>query len=245
MGAHLHHNNPPTLLELCAEVSGELSAWLDNNPAIEDHDGARKAAELIKRGRLALQDLDAERDAQVRPLNSAVKKINSAYKAVTDPIDKIVGQIKARMTDYARAEEARRAAEAEAARLAALEAEKAAQEAARREHEAIENAAAGEIGAGVGAALQETAQAEADAARAALAAGIAEKNITMRVSTGFGRVMAMRTIETLVVENHVSAIMAMWPNAKLEDALLSAARAYQRVHGKLPRGIGITYERKM
>lgn len=243
--ARIGSNNPPDQIDLTAYVLQELSAFLENKPVIQDHGDAKKAAELIKRGTIALRELNDSRDAQVRPLNTKVKEINTLFKAASDPLDKIIAQIKSRLTAHARAEEARRMAEAGAARQVALAAEKAAQEAAEREREAIENASMGEVGTGIGTAIQDTAAAEAEAAKAARAAVIAEKDSAVRIATDFGKAVAMRNVETLVVDNATSAVLALWPNEKIRDAILSAARDFRRDHAKLPKGISARIDRRI
>jgi hypothetical protein len=54
----------------------------------------------------------------------------------------------------------------------------------------------------------------------------------------------MRTEKTLVLENYGRAIKAIGPNDKIRDAVLSAARDYRKLHGKLPDGVTEVTERK-
>ncbi len=239
------HNRPPSHLEMTHDVIEALAVWLDQVPVVQTHEEAKVAAELIKRANIATKELDAERDGKVRPLNAQVKQINGEYKIVSEPLARCAGEIKARMIAFLRAEEARRGAEAREARERAGAAEKAAQEAAERERGATENAAAGEIGTGVAEAMAASSAAAGEAARAAHAATIAEKDVKARVSTGFGGAIGLRNVENLVIDNHISAIMTMWPCTKLYDAILSAARDYRKEHGSLPRGISTQTERKI
>jgi hypothetical protein len=238
------HNQPPGQMVIAGDVHNELAAFLNDAPVV-DETTAKKAAELIKRGRLCLQDLNDERTLRVKPLNDEVKSINAAYRTVVDPLDALVEQIKHRLTAYTKAEEARRAAEAEAARVVAAEAERAAQAALEAQQQAIENAGAGEFNTEVARALGDAWKARDDAARAARAAVLAEKDVTVRTSTGFGRSMGLRDVEVLTVENPVQAVLIMWPMDKLRDALLSCARDYRKTHGELPKGIGVTVDRRI
>ncbi len=239
------HNHPPSHLEMTHDVIEALAVWLDQVPVVQTHEEAKVAAELIKRANIATKELDAERDALVRPLNTQVKQTNNDYKIVSEPLSRCANEIKQRMIAFLRAEEARRGAKAREARERADAAKKAAQEAAERQHEAVENAAAGEIRAGVAEAMRDASRADAEALQAAHVAAIAEKDVKARVSTGFGGAIGLRNVENLVVDNHISAIMSMWPCEKLYDAILSAARDYRKETGNLPRGISIQTERKL
>ncbi len=238
-------NNPPSQIDLIEPVVEELSRFLSETPVIRSHEEAKRAAELIKRGGIAAKELDEERDGNVRPLNSRVKEINAAYKRVSLPLDRLIDLIKGRLTDRARAEEARRQADAAAKMEFLREAEIAALKAAEDERDATENAAFGEVGLDVGVIIAATAQAEADVERAARALAIAEKDVPERISTGYGRAIAMRTVETLAIDNHISALIALWPNDKIGDAIRSAARDFRKEHGRLPKGISVILERKI
>ncbi len=239
------HNQPPSHLEMTHDVIEALAVWLDQVPVVETHEEAKVAAELIKRANIAMKELDAERDGLVRPLNMKVKQVNGEYKLVSVPLARCAGEVKQRMIAFLRAEEARRGVAAREAREHAEAVQKAAQEAAGRAHEATENAAAGELGTGTAKAIAAAIDAAGEAAHAAHAADIAEKDVKTRVSTGFGSAIGLRNVENLVIDNHISAIMTMWPCTKLYDAILSAARDYRKEHGSLPKGISIQTERKL
>ncbi len=232
-------NNPPSQIELIEGVVEELSRFLSETPVIQSHEEAKRAAELIKRGKIAADELDAERDSHVRPLNTRVHKINASYKRVSLPLDRLIDLIKGRLTDRARAEEARRQAEVDRKLRELQEAEIAALRAAEAERDGIE------IGGAVVQAITDTAVAQEDAARAARALAIAEKDVGFRVATGYGRAIPMRNVETLVIDNHISAVISMWPSDKIGDAIRSAARDYRKQHGRLPKGISIILERKI
>ncbi len=245
MSAVSGHNQPPSQIELTERWISELSRFLSEVPVIQSHEDAKRAADLLKRGQIAAKELDDERDGNVRPLNERVKAINAAYKRASLPLDRLLVLLKSRLTDRARAEEARRQADVAAKLQAAQEAEIAALKAAEDERDAIENAALGEVGGAVVQAITDTAVAQEDAARAARAVAIAERDVPERIATGYGRAVAMRTVETLVIDNHISAVISMWPNDKIGDAIRSAARDYRKAHGRLPKGISIILERKI
>ncbi len=245
MSAVAGHNQPPSQIELIDGVVAELSQFLSETPVIRLHEEAKRAAELIKRGGIAAKELDEERTLHVGPLNARVKEINAAYKRVALPLERFIDLIKGRLTDRARAEEARRKADA-AAKLEFLrEVEAAALKAAEDEREAIENAAQGEIGGAVVQAITDAAVAQEDAARAARALAIAEKDVPERISTGYGRAIHMRNVETLAVDNPIAAVMTMWPDVKIGDAIRSAAKDWRKAHGELPPGVSSILERKI
>lgn len=250
-------NKPPGPIEIAVALTkGELSTFLEQHPIIEKHEDAIGAAKLIDRARKAAAEIEDERKAKVDPLNKSVKAINAEYHAVHNEdgkkpgsLDKIIVQLKTRQTAFLNAEEARKAKIAEDARLAAIAAEKALAEAAEREREALDNAAAGEFAAGVGTAIAEAADAEAEAAKLARQAVIAERDVTTRIATPFGRSQVLRTHEVPAVANHVTALMTLWSDDKLKlklsEAIISAAREWKRDKGAWPKGISITNERRL
>ncbi len=243
--ARIGSNNPPSMIDLIAPVISELSRFLSDTPVIGSHEEAKRAAELIKRGGIAAKELDEERTSHVGPLNEKVKAINASYKRVSLPLERLIDLIKGRLTDRARAEEVRRLAAVDAKLEFLREAEAAALAAAEREREAIENAALGEIGGAVVQAITDTAVAQEDAARAARAVAIAEKDVPVRIATGYGRAIAMRTVETLIVDDPVAAVKALWPCEKIGDAIRSSAKKFRNTHGRLPNGVDVILERKI
>lgn len=246
------HNNPPGPLEDARDVIGYLSRFMEEVPVIETEDQARQAKLHIDRTRAACGSIEDERDRKVRPLNEAVATINAEYKAVHNEdgkrpgsLDKLLNELKARVTVYTLAEEAKREAIAEAARQAAMEAERAAREAEERERDAIQNAQVGET-TDVGAAIVEADQAFADFERRTREAQRAERETNVRIGGGFsGRSLSMRTTETLVLESYSKALKAIGPNEKIETAILSAARDYRKLKGSLPAGVTAVTERKI
>lgn len=241
----LGHNRPPSPLDDAQSAIADLSRFLAAVPVIENEDQARQGKLHVDRTRATLGALEDARDATVRPLNERVKEINGEYKAISGPLTRVFDELRARLTVYAKELEAERLRQAEAARLAAFEAERAAREAEERERDAKENATLGEI-ADVAAAIVEADHAFADFERANREALRAEKETNVRIGGGFsGRALSMRTSETLVLESYGHAIKAIGPNPKIETAILSAARDYRTLHGKLPFGVKSVTERKI
>jgi hypothetical protein len=216
-----------------------LSAFLRDNPVIEDADTAREANEFCGRSERTMKDLEAARRLLVDPLNAQVSGINAIYRAVREPLLLALGELKNRLTCYVNAEEAKRRAEAERLRRAAEEKEAAARAAEFHEREAIGNAAVGEL-ADVGGLIEQADAAFGDYQRAEHAAAIAARDVTVRMHSVLGgRARTLRTTEVLHVTEPQLALQVLWPfyQATIEDGLLKAARAYRKQHGKLPAGI--------
>src|SRR5260370_36202448 len=138
IGAH----NPPGALELAKPIAEEPGQFLNDFPVITNEDEARKAKAISDRVFLTLKSVEEERDAKVHPLNQQVAAINAEYHQYFSTNDKKPGlwgtllkELKVRLTNFARVEEQKRRAAAEAARKVAEEAERKAREAEARERE--------------------------------------------------------------------------------------------------------------
>ncbi len=250
--AMIGHNNPPepTPIERAQDAMGVLAAFLAETPVITEGPHLVEAKRLVEHARGAMAELEAERDQLVRPLNEQVAGINTKYKAIhnTDSkkpgtFDRILAELKVRLTAYAREEEARRVLAAEQARIAAEQAEAAAREAERIEQQAKADASTGVLDAGVVEAIEAADEKFSEFEHASRFAARAEKETTFRVG-GIGKALSMRTEKTLVLESYGKAIKAIGPNDKIRDAVLSAARDYRKLRGKLPDGVTETSERK-
>lgn len=238
-------NNPPeTAIDRARNVFKDFSAFLTENPVIEAEPAAREAAEIVTRGKHMIAGLETERRKQTDPLNERVKAINATYKKPRDLIEKLTGEVSGRLTAFMRAEEAKRAAIAEAKRAAVEEAERIAREAEAREREAKENASLGEV-VNVSAAIVEADQAFDQFTKTGREAARAEKDVPVRLGTDLGRTVSMKTKETLLVENWQQAIEAMGLTDNIRDAILTAARAYRKLHDKLPAGVTSQTERSI
>ena len=245
-------NNPPGALELWNVVATDISAWMADNPVIQDEDKAREAKKLLDRAKTSAAEIEDERDRKVRPLNEEVAAINAAYKAIhnTDAkkpgiFDKVVNELKARFAVFLRAEEVRRQAEAEAKRRAAEEAERIAREAEATEREAIANAQAGELGVDVTQVVVEADSRFSEFKKADREAARAERDSHVRIGGGWGKSAALRTVETLILDDPIAAIRSIGVNEGIRDAILTAARAYRKLHGKLPNGVSAVTERNL
>ncbi len=242
--AIIGHNNPPDTIQAAHEAMTALSDWMKERPIISTEDEARDAKKLLDRAKGSTDELEAERDKQVRPLNEQVATINAKYKAIhsTDPkkpgiLDKVVNELKARLTTYARQEEAKRLADAERKRREAEEAERIAREAEAKERETIANAQAGELGVDVTQVVVEADSRFAEFKKAEREAQRAERDSHVKIGGGWERSLSLRAKETLVLVSYGRAITAIGPNEKIREAILSAARDYRKEKGNLPDGV--------
>lgn len=245
-------NNPPGPIEMAESIMQTLSAWMADHPVIQTEEDARAAKPLIDRAKAAMDELEAERDGKVRPYNEEVAKINTEYKAVhnTDPkkpgtFNKVFNELKSRVADYLRAEEQKRLAAAAAARRIQEEAERQAREAEAREREALDNAAAGEVGVDVAAVTQEADAAFSTFERQSRFADRAERDTKVKIGGGFASAVSLRTAETLQVDDALKAIVVMGTTDRIREAILTEARAYRKANGRLPDGVSASTERKL
>lgn len=253
--AAIGHNQPPGAIELAGPAIEVLRAFLADNPVIGNEDEARKAKAILDRTIAALKGIDDERKSKVDPLNAQVKEVNTSYHkwhnaGIKSGIwDKLLAELRSRMTAFARAEEVRRIAAAEAARKAAEEAERKAREAEVREREAAEDAALG-VCTDIAAATQEADDAFAQFKRASREAQRAERDSHVRIGGGFGRVSTLRNKEILTVTAWKAAIEEMADDegripGNIADAILIAARAHRKAFDRLPAGISQSFDRSL
>jgi hypothetical protein len=189
--------------------------------------------------------MEAERDGLVRPHNEQVKAINDRYRPARTTLEKLVDELRRRLSSYARALEIERVREAEAARTAAAEAERAAREAEQREREAVEEADQGVCDIDIGAVTQEADTAFAAFQKADRTAARAERDSRIRIAGGFGKAMGLRDRETLTVTDWQAAITELGLTDTIRDAILASARAYRKAFRELPEGIVATYDRSL
>lgn len=245
------NNNPPGPIKHARTVIDDINSFLADHPTIETEEDARLAKPFLDRAKLSLEEIEAERDGKVRPLNEKVSSINAEYKALhnTDPkkpglFDKIVIELKSRIAAFLIKEEERREAAAELARQAQEEAERLAREAEEKEAETIANAKAGEV-VDVAGVTQAADEAFSEFERSSRFAARAEKETKVKIGGGFDRSASLRTVETLHLDSYGKAITAIGPNDKIRDAILSAARDYRKQNGKLPEGVRAETDRKL
>lgn len=240
-------NKPPGPIEFARVTIAELGRWMADHPTIQTDADAREAKAWIDRTKAAVEAVEIERDAKVRPLNEQVAQINAEYKALHNPdgkksgkwglFDRVFNELKARMQAYLQAEEDKRIAAAAAARRIADEAEQAARDAEAKEREAIENARVGEIGADVFALGAEADTAFKTYEHAAKAAEVAVIDTRFKVGGGFAKPVGLRNAKVLVLTDVTAAIGEIGLTEKIREAVLSSARDYRKLRGKWPKGV--------
>ena len=238
------HNLPPDMTITAGEVTMDLSGYMAENPIIETEEQAREAKVFIDRGSLCVKDLEDERTAKVRPLNEQVKQINDHYRSPRELLESMVNELRNRISAFMLQEEAARLAIAEAARRAAEDAERVAREAEARERGAYEEASAGTLGVDLGSVTAEADTKFKEFERAAHKAALAEREAKVRIGGGFSRALGLKNKEELVIVDADAAFKAIGMNDYIEEALLKSARAYRKLHNKLPAGIELIVERK-
>src|SRR5882672_11101469 len=255
MNALVGHNNPPGAIELAEPTIEALSQFLKDFPVIANEDEAREAKPHLDRMVATFKAIDDERKAKVGPLNEQVTAINTEYHRwhnasnKTGVWDKLLHQLRFRLTDFARKLEADRQTAAEAAHAAKEEAERIARQAEEREREAQATAAAGVCDVDIAAASQEANDSFREFLRADRISQRAEKAMNVRIGGGFGKVSTLRNKEILTVTDWRAAISEMTDDGELpaviSDAILTAARAYRKAFDQLPAGIHVETERTL
>lgn len=238
-------NHPPGPIEMADETFRALSGFLAAHPAIVDDTSAREAKLFLDRANATKKDVEDAREREAKPLHAAWQAARAKYATPLDRLQDLIAHLKGRMTTWALAEEARRKREAAEAARVAEEARLKAEAALAAEREAIENAAVGDLEADVGAAVVQTDDAIGEARSAAIDAKRAERDSNVRIGGGFARASTLRTTYEYAVDDVDRAFVALWPNDDIREALLKAAREFERKNKKLPDGVTKTEVRKI
>jgi adenine-specific DNA methylase len=231
------HNNPPSLIDAASDVANSINDWLKDNPVVETEVQARAAKLQIDRAKLCLKDLKDERDIKLKPLADQVSTIRMDYQGPSHLLDTTLSAVESRLTDFIRAERQRREEEARKAFEAAETAKQAALEAERQEREALDNARLGEIGVDVVTVTKAADEAFEQAIAAERRSLVAQRDTHVKVGGGFKRAISLRNKEELIVFDPVTAVAQIGFTEGIRDAILTAARAYRKLNGKLPDGI--------
>lgn len=238
-------HNKASPQDLTRDTFADLGKFLADHPVIDTDEQAKNGGLLIERTRKLFQDMEDARRAEVGPLNAQVKEINDGYRTARGPLDNIYTTLLLRMTDYTAREEAKRIRAAEEARLAAEAAEMEARRAEEIEREAKASATLGEV-TDVAAAVVEADQRFNEFQKLDRAAAVAERGATVRLPSQLGgRALSMREKETLTVDSAMDAIAAIGSHPKITEAILTAARDFRKLNGKLPAGVSATYSRSI
>ena len=238
------HNNPPGMVETINDVANDLNEFLKEHPVIENGKDAAEAKVFIDRAKLGIQDLEAERDGKVRPLNEQVKEINAYYRGPRSLVESILDELQQRITGFLKAEERKRIEAArEAARLVEV-AELAARDAERAEQDALISVAGGELGVDIKAVVVEADRAFAEYQKAERQAVIAERDTKVKIGGGFSRALGLKEEKTIVVRDFIAAVQQLGPTEHIVEAIKKSARMYKKLNGQWPAGIEVTIERK-
>lgn len=237
------HNNPPEMLELSRDVAKSVSEWMADNPVVQDEETARSAKVQIDRLKLCAKDLEAERDGKVRPLNEKVAAINADYRKPRNLLGDLLFEVMGRVEHYVRQEEQRRAAIAAEAARKAREAEEAALEAERLERERLDDAAKGEVGVDIAEVIEKADDAFEEYQKAEREAIMAKRDAKVKVGGGFARALSMREREILDVVDAIAALTEIGATENIKQAILTSARAFRKIHNRLPNGISSTIEK--
>ncbi len=239
------HNNPPEVLELASGVISAISEWMADNPVIETEELARDMKPYIDRARHCVKDLEAERKAKTKPLEDQVAEVNASYRATRGMLGKLLSEMLRRGEEYVKAEEARRTIIAMEAAAKAAELAEIAQAAELAEREKLDDAAKGEVDVNVAEVISKTIEAVEEYGKAARQAALAQREIEVKLRGGFGRAIGLKDKETLHIESLVIALSCIGQTPDIEEAVLKSARAYRKLHGKLPDGISATVEKHL
>ena len=234
--AKIGDNNPPGPLDFAGELVARLDVFLKDNPVIQDEDASREAALHQRLAEACLKEIEAMRDAAVRPLNGQVKAINATHKTASAPLDRMLDTVKSRNTAFHVKQAREREIVAEAARKAAADAEHIAREAEAAERDAMANAAVGEVGVGL-ASLQADADGKfAELRRADQRLARAEKD-KFRLNVGIGQTVSLKTRKVPKIADAYVLLGNVGVTPGIELALLTAARAYKATWGEFPAGV--------
>ena len=194
------HNNPPPydpevvekLQSRIRELADAGGAWLDLGK-IETDEQAGKVNDFLTQARTAYKDVEAARKKAKQPHLDAGTKVDSTFKALTAPLEKLAAKLKKPLADF-QAEKQRKLDEEK--RIEQEEAKRQQDEADRlkREAEARNDVIAQ-------AEAEEAAKAAAKAAKAAAKPAKAQ----IASATGGGRTMSARTTYRAKLEDHSAA----------------------------------------
>ena len=231
----------PRSVSKCADIS----AWMSETPVISNEDQAREAKLFVDRGKLAIADCEDERAGKVKPLNEQVKKINDYYRGPRELLERVVDELTSRVTTFLLGEEKKRIAAAEEAARIAQQAEQAARDAENKEREAFAEADAGTLGLDIAAVTAEADKTFADYLKKERQAALAERETKVKIGGGFRRALSLRDKETPVVTDPIAAYKEIGlTNDIILEAIIKASKAYKKVFGKYPTGVGVYTERE-
>lgn len=234
----MNSNSDIAAIHAAEDTLTALNDWMRDHPVIESEGDARAGKALWDRGKLAMDDMTAERRQKVDPLNAQVKEINDTYQRPFKYMMDATSVLSGRLQEFIRAEESKRLEAARQARELAEQKEREAREAEAREKEQLANADAGELDVDVVEVIQQADEAFGEYKAAERAANLAEREAKVRIGGGFRRAIGLKKREVLVVTDVIEFLedIGTIPEG-VEAEILKAARTYRKINKKLPRGV--------
>ncbi len=192
--AVIGHNSPPPIETFKLHIEDlmlEANNWLDGEPILNQAQ-ADEVGRLLAQLREARKGADAQRAAEKKPHDDAGKAVQAAWKPLLERVDLAEQTAKKALAPFLAAEQAKRDAEAAAARAIAEEAQRKAQEALRA-------AEASNL-----AAREEAEALLKEASKAERAANKAEG--TRATATGGARAVSLRTVWYATITDRRAAL---------------------------------------
>ena len=221
--------------------ANDLTEALGRMPdAVDDDDGAGKAADFIKQITACVKHLETARKSEKEPYLEGGRMVDAAFAKHKDGLDGVKKEVNRRLTVYLRAKEeaeraAREKAEREAREVAAKAARAAAEaEAAIREEEDLANAVELERAAKQAAADAEKARKES----------VAKSADMSRTRGDYGGVTSLvERWEFADLDRHELDLEALRHHLP-SDALEKAVRSFIKAGGRELAGVHIFLDKK-
>lgn len=215
------HNNPPDPIDEALAPFGdaitEAEGWLDGSPV--ETEGQMKAIDtLVKEIKAAKKAVEAAEESEAKPIYDQWKAAKERYKPTLTDLDRIVKGLVAAVDGFKR----KLAAEKEAARK---EAERLAWEETRKAQEAAAKAAASDLEAQREAAMM---QAQAEAAQRAAKAAAGDTVKGLRTVTRY-EVTDYKALVNWIARNDKDAMRAFvddWAQRNHKDQAAEGLRVW-------------------
>lgn len=215
------HNNPPDPIDEALAPFGdaitEAEGWLDGSPV--ETEGQMKAVDtLVKEIKAAKKAVEAAEESEAKPIYDQWKAAKERYKPTLTDLDRIVKGLVAAVDGFKR----KLAAEKEAARK---EAERLAWEETRKAQEAAAKAAASDLEAQREAAMM---QAQAEAAQRAAKAAAGDTVKGLRTVTRY-EVTDYKALVNWIARNDKDAMRAFvddWARRNHKDQVAEGLRVW-------------------
>lgn len=245
------HNKPPRDALVAADQALKAAeALISKIPQAKSQEQADEIAAGIRAVQHAEDQLEADRDARVRPLNARVKAINDEYATPKSAFTIIIAKLKTITRMWLITLDEKRKAEAEKLRKEAEEAQRRAEEAQAEAAREAERAEDGDVTEGPlrpVEAARDAQQATLEARKAEARAAAVEKASVTAGGGGAGRAVGLRWKEVVSIKTKQDAIKVVTniglEDPKLIEALIMAARRYEKKYKRWPVGISVEKER--